>query len=39
MTIPTEPCELVTKSWTLGSYVGILLEEYVEETLACISCN
>jgi len=40
ITIPTEPRELVTKSWTLGSYVGILLvEEYVKEILACISCN
>jgi hypothetical protein len=40
ITIPTEPREPVTKSWTLGSYVGILLvEEYVKEILACISCN
>lgn len=40
ITIPTEPREPVTKSWILGSYVGILLvEEYVKEILACISCN
>ena len=37
ITIPTEPRELVTKRWTLRTYVSILVvEEHIKKTSVCI---